>query len=113
MEGEGVVSLKARRGGAEKPKFVRRKKVDFSNISAKQITRGAAASASTTVKRKVTGKVMTLDTKSIKTKYATQPVSTSSHLKRIMKELRQVAEGDDKVWYHSGEGVHIFPDEND
>jgi len=115
MEGEGVISLSARRGGVEKPKFVQRQKVDFTTVEAQTITRGADASAKTTSnKRTVTGNVMALNTSSLNSQYPTSAVSTSSKtLKRIMRELRQVAEGDDKAWMHTGEGVHIFPDEKD
>merc|ERR1719171_2295626 len=42
LEAEGVVSLKARRGGADKPPFVKREMVDFSSISEKVMTRGTA-----------------------------------------------------------------------
>lgn len=34
------------------------------------------------------------------------------HLKRALKELRQVAQGDESVWLHAGQGVHIFPSED-
>merc|ERR1719355_41252 len=43
LEAEGVVSLRARRGGAEKPPFQRREvAADFDAIAEKAVTRGAA-----------------------------------------------------------------------
>ena len=33
--------------------------------------------------------------------------------KRVLTELMQVAKGDESVWLHSGEGVHLFPAEDD
>ena len=33
--------------------------------------------------------------------------------KRVLTELMQVAKGDVSVWLHSGEGVHLFPAEDD
>ena len=38
------------------------------------------------------------------------PSSSGTCIRRIMKELQSVAQGNDAVWLHSGEGVHIFPD---
>merc|ERR1712087_942436 len=42
LEAEGVVSLRARRGGADKPRFEKREPVDFGAISEKTMTRGTA-----------------------------------------------------------------------
>jgi len=30
-------------------------------------------------------------------------------VKRVMKELRELAAGNESVWMHTGEGVHVFP----
>merc|ERR1712217_369900 len=37
------------------------------------------------------------------------PSSNNASMKRILKELKQVSDGADSIWMHSGEGVHIFP----
>merc|ERR1712139_62894 len=42
LEAEGVVSLRARRGGTDKPPFEKREAVHFGSISEKAMTRGAA-----------------------------------------------------------------------
>merc|ERR1711975_129266 len=42
LEAEGVVSLRARRGGSDKPPFKRRDSVDFNSISEKVMTQGVA-----------------------------------------------------------------------
>merc|ERR1711959_194926 len=42
LEAESVVSLKARRGGGDKPPFKPRTRVDLSHVSEKNITQGAA-----------------------------------------------------------------------
>merc|ERR1712139_549458 len=40
LEAEGVASLRARRGGTDKPAFKKREMVDFSSITEKTMTRG-------------------------------------------------------------------------
>merc|ERR1711959_626795 len=42
LEAEGVVSLRARRGGSDKPPFKMRETVNFGSISEKVMTQGAA-----------------------------------------------------------------------
>jgi len=42
LEAEGVVSLRARRGGTDKPPFKMRETVNFGTISEKAMTQGAA-----------------------------------------------------------------------
>merc|ERR1711904_761374 len=34
---------------------------------------------------------------------------SSASIKRVMMELSQVASGNEKIWMHSGEGIHVFP----
>merc|ERR1719463_1019401 len=34
---------------------------------------------------------------------------SAASIKRVMMELNQVASGSEKVWMHSGEGIHVFP----
>lgn len=109
LESESVVSLKARRGGADKPPFQERTMVDFSEIAEKSMTRSAAVQrapilAPDLAKKKVIN-VASLAESSV-------PVpsgSSSASVKRVMMELNQVAGGNDKIWLHSGEGIHVFP----
>ena len=34
-------------------------------------------------------------------------------VRRLMKEIRELAAGDDGLWMHTGEGVHCFPAQED
>merc|ERR1719463_443241 len=34
---------------------------------------------------------------------------SAASIKRVMMELNQVASGSEKIWMHSGEGIHVFP----
>jgi len=34
---------------------------------------------------------------------------SAASIKRVMMELNQVASGNEKIWMHSGEGIHVFP----
>merc|ERR1740121_614105 len=34
---------------------------------------------------------------------------SAASARRLVMELQKVSQGDSSVWYHSGEGVHIFP----
>lgn len=102
LEAESVVSLRARRGGAEKPLFQERPHVDLTSMEEKPITAkrrvaelGPAATPTAVVS------VASLD--------ADQARCGGAAVKRILKELSQVASSNDAVWAHSGEGVHIFP----
>jgi len=107
LESESVVSLKARRGGTEKPPFKEREMVDFSSITEKTMTRGTAVQrapclAPDLAKKKVVN-VASLD------QSALPSGANAANTKRILMELKQVASGTDKVWMHSGEGIHVFP----
>lgn len=107
LESESVVSLKARRGGTEKPPFKEREMVDFSSITEKTMTRGTAVQrapvlAPDLAKKKVVN-VASLD------QSAVPSGANAANTKRILMELKQVASGTDKVWMHSGEGIHVFP----
>jgi ubiquitin-conjugating enzyme E2 D/E len=108
LESEGVVSLKARRGGTEKPPFKERETVDFTSIAEKTMTRGVAVQRVPTVApdfvtKKVVN-VVSLDQNSV-----SAPSAGAASIKRVMMELKQVASGNEKVWMHSGEGIHVFP----
>ena len=112
MESEAVVSLKARRGGTDKPAFVQQTipKDGFATVRAQTITRGSAASSvaiKTVEKAKKPVTVGSLFSGTCKIKTSGTGTGTS---KRIMKELAEVAKGNGSAWMHSGEGIHIFPD---
>lgn len=109
LESEGVVSLKARRGGTEKPPFEKREMVDFTSIVEKTMTRGTAVQrapilAPDFAKKKVVN-VATLDQGSL----SVPSGGSAASIKRVMMELNQVASGNEKIWMHSGEGIHVFP----
>jgi len=109
LESEGVVSLKARRGGTEKPPFEKRVMVDFTSIVEKTMTRGTAVQrapilAPDFAKKKVVN-VASLDQGSM----SVPSGGSAASIKRVMMELNQVASGNEKIWMHSGEGIHVFP----
>jgi ubiquitin-protein ligase/Mg-chelatase subunit ChlD len=109
LESEGVVSLKARRGGTEKKTFKRPEMIDFTSIVEKTMTRGTAVQRAPVLapdfaKKKVVN-LASMDQSSV-------PVPSGANgasMKRLMMELKQVASGTEKVWMHSGEGIHVFP----
>jgi len=109
LESESVVSLKARRGGTEKPPFKERDMVDFTSITEKGMTRGTAVQRAPVLAPDLAAKkvvnVASLDQSSVPMPSGGNPACT----KRVMMELKQVASGTDKVWMHSGEGIHLFP----
>jgi ubiquitin-protein ligase len=111
LEAEGVVSLRARRGGAEKPPFEKRKMVDFGSISEKSMISGVAVQRAPTLAPDLANKAV-VNVASI----ADGAVSVSggcggggASMKRVLAELKQVASGAVGVWMHSGEGIHVFP----
>jgi ubiquitin-conjugating enzyme E2 D/E len=114
LEAEGVVSLRARRGGAEKPPFkVRELDCDFSSLSEKAMTRGAAVQRAPTLAPELAAKAV-VDVSSIQDDTTSGAGRNGSNsLKRVMKEIKQVASGADGIWMHSGEGIHVFPASDD
>merc|ERR1719453_2936035 len=96
LESEGVVSLKARRGGTEKPPFKEREMVDFNSIAEKSMTRGTAVQRAPTLApdfaTKAVVNVASLD------QSAVPSGANAANTKRILTELKQVASGTDKVW---------------
>merc|ERR1719158_1192296 len=93
LESETVVSLKARRGGKEKPPFEKREMVDFTSITEKAITRGTAVQrapilAPDFAKKKVVN-VTSLDQSLVHVPSG----GSSASIKRVMIELNQVASG--------------------
>lgn len=119
LEGEAVASLRARRGGTVKPPFVPREPVEFGKIAEKAFAmasptaRPDAALLAQQVVR-VTTRVAMIDVPGDATLAgASTSDGTSIATKRALLELRKVASGSKDVWLHSGDGVHIYPTEND
>jgi len=104
LEAEGVVSLRARRGGLEKPPFEKREIISFDSIAEKALTQGAAVQRAPVLAPDLAKKAV-VDVASIGQNVPTSTAST----KRLLKELQGVATGSEGVWMHSGEGVHVFP----
>jgi len=101
LEAESVVSIAARGGPRE---------VDLSaelgDVAVQELS-GAQKAKTQRAEVKI-GKVVDLQS------LPTPSTDTGgTHLRRISKELSQVAKGDSKVWFQSGEGIHIFPAEDD
>lgn len=107
LEAEGVVSLRARRGGGDKPAFKKREAADFTSIAEKSMTQGAAVQRAPVLAADLASKAV-VDFASI-AKHAPTTSIGSGSAKRLLMELKQVASGATGVWMHSGEGVHIFP----
>jgi len=109
LEAEGVVSLRARRGGTDKPAFRRRAQASFSSISEKALTQGAAVQRAPALAAELAAKAVVNVSSLVDRSSVATSASRSGSLKRLMKELRQIASGDDGCWFRSGEGVHVFP----
>lgn len=109
LESESVVSLQARRGGADKPPFEMREMVNLDSISEKSMTRGTAVQRAPVLApdfaKKTVVDVASLDKSSV----VVSPGVGGASLKRVMMELKQVASGKESIWMHTGEGVHVFP----
>merc|ERR1712070_142041 len=106
LEAEGVVSLRARRGGTDKPAFKRREDVNLDCIVQKCMTQGAAVQRAPVLAPDLATKAV-VDVASIDKDMACSSINSSS-AKRLLKELKEIASGGDGIWAHSGEGVHIF-----
>lgn len=107
LEADGVVSLRARRGGTDKPPFKRRDSLDFNSISEKGMTQGIAVKRAPVLATDLANKTV-VDVASIEKKSAAMCISSAS-AKRLLMELKQVASGASGVWSHSSDGVHVFP----
>merc|ERR1711959_208886 len=103
----GVVSLRARRGGTDKPPFKMRESVNFGSISEKAMTQGAAVQRAPVLAPDLAAKAV-VNVATIDSRPSASFLSSSS-AKRLLMELKQVASGATGVWLHSGEGVHVFP----
>jgi ubiquitin-conjugating enzyme E2 D/E len=107
LEAEGVVSLRARRGGTDKPSFKKRENINFGAIAQKSMTQGAAVQRAPALAADLAGKAVA-DVALIEKKAPAASISSSA-AKRLLMEVKQVASGGDGIWMHSGEGVHVFP----
>jgi len=105
LEAEGVVSLRARRGGTDKPPPQPRELVDFDSIAEKAVTKADSVQRASVLDASLA-------------RHAVADVSKISDaagasggpvVKRLLGELKKVAAGSSGIWAHSGEGIHIFP----
>lgn len=106
LEAESVVSLKARRGGIDKPPFKPRAMVDLSSVSEKTITQGSDVQRAPVLAPDLANQKV-VDIKKIEG--ASNAVSTSGSIKRILAEISKVSSGAGGIWAQSGEGIHVFP----
>ena len=116
MESEAVVSLKSRRGGNDRPEFMRREMPSggFATVQAQAITSGR--NASNVAVRRTVKAVKPMSCGALFSGGTVPKATRSSNAqttRRIMKELSLVAKGSSAAWMHTGEGVHIFPDADD
>lgn len=105
LEAEGVVSLRARRGGIDKPAFKLRDNVSFNSVTEKAMTRGTAVQRAPALAPSFARKAV-VDAASINdgtAKVSSASNSNASSVKRILAELKTVGTGD------AGDAVHIFP----
>ena len=114
FEAEAVVSLVARRGGAPKPPRPPQPP-SLASIPLSKVTGGGAVERVAVVPRRASTRVVAAaalphhDAAAASTKRGLR----GGTAKRVLTELMQVAKGDESVWLHSGEGVHLFPAEDD
>merc|ERR1719296_629994 len=116
LEAESVVSLKARRGGAEKPPFKPPSRVDLGGLDEKTMTKGSKVKAAATVSPELAMKAVVSVEKvagsgadEVGLGLAASNGRSAASAKRVVMELQKVHQGDLSVWYHSGSGIHIFP----
>lgn len=103
LESEAVVSLKARRGGAEKPPFVPRQ-VDFRAIAQREIIQGSnVPRVNDSTKERYAG-AKVLSWASVESCNKATPLGPGA-VKRVLSELKQLGES-------SARGIHIFPSED-
>merc|ERR1712087_289639 len=88
LEAEGVVSLHARRGGAEKPAFKKREVISFCSISEKSMTQGVAVQRAPVLAPDLATKAV-VDVSSIEK--STCASISGAAAKRLMCELKQIA----------------------
>jgi len=99
LEAESVVSLKARRGGIEKPAFKPRPRVELSRVSEKTITQGAAVQRAPVLAPDLASQKVV----DVKKMNELSVVATSASVKRILAEIKKVSTE------ASGKSIHVFP----
>lgn len=118
LEAESVVSLRARRGGAEKPPrpshfFPGSAVQDLAEIVEKDMTRGTAVKRAPALDATLASKKVNSVQDAVSIGSASTALAAGGgdarKLRRILKELSDVQKKDSKSWMHSGEGVHVFP----
>ena len=115
LEGEGVASLHARRGGVDRPPFTVRPPADFEALEVKAMSTTApvATPGAGLAARKVAPLATHLATIDARGGGGAAAGVNQACVKRALDELRKVGSGSLSVWMHSGEGVHIYPSEDD
>lgn len=109
LEAEGVVSLKARRGGAEKPAFKLRETVCLGTTEQRQMTRGTAVQRAPALDATLAATVvadLSVTVSADASKFFSQG---GPQIKRILTELKKAHDNDGSVWMSSGAGIHIYP----
>jgi len=109
LEAESVVSLLARRDGAEKPKFTPPARVDFTALAEKSVTQTNQVKASSGVSEELKKKAVVSVANIQDDSFSSGSARGSPSMRRLLMELKKVSSADVSVWQHSGEGVHIFP----
>lgn len=112
LESESVVSLRARRGGCEKPAFEPRPRVNFCAIQEAGLTGVKAIKRAPVVDPCFAKSKVVSMPEMAKAGSFTQEGSGGiggTMAKRIHKELKAIADGSESIWTNSAEGVHIFP----
>ncbi|CAK0873841.1 unnamed protein product [Prorocentrum cordatum] len=104
LEAEGVVSLRARRGGAARPPLRERRAVEFAQASEKALTRGAAVQRAPAPQLACASRKV-VDVGSMQDLSAAMGTAGSGWARRVLQELKQVTSGDEGVWLHSPAGV--------
>merc|ERR1712146_71395 len=95
LEAEGVVSLRARRGGVDKPPFQPRELVDFRSISEQTMTNGTAVQRAPTLAANFAAKTV-VSVESIAKNaemLAPQSLREGASMKRVLMEMKQLASG--------------------
>jgi len=108
MESETVVSLRARRGGSDKPEFSPRKVLEggFSSLETKSIIDSSTVNIMTS-KQPTVNKVVKIN--DLVNKSDDNELPKKIYHKRIMKELRDAIR-DNNNPNNIGEGLYLFPD---
>lgn len=105
LEAERVVSLRTRRGGTDKPAFAPKKDVALDTVQEREMVRGSAVARAPAGGSSAAATARVADAATVvSSAKASSPCSV-----RVLKEIQAISHREDKVWLHSGEGLHIFP----